>query len=300
MLAVICAIQEGEKKMKKILSALTDYIIYIAGCAVYAAAVTALLAANEISPGGLTGIATVVQRLTGISSGITLMLLNIPILLLGFWRFGGRFIIRTSVVTVILSVFMSLAEEYVPPVKIDPVLAALFGGIAGGAGLGLVLLRGATTGGVDIVAKLLHRRFPHLSVGRIILTLDAAVILLAAAVYKNIESALYSVVAMYASSRIMDIILYGADRGRMIWIVTSFPEKLCSEIGSLLHRGVTVLPATGGYTGEPRSMLLCTVRPHEVSEVNRIVREGDPAAFIIVSDAGEVMGEGFRAIDSEK
>lgn len=286
--------------MKKLLSALADYALYTVGCAVYAVAVTSLLAANEISPGGLTGIATVVQRLTGISSGITLMALNIPILILGLWRFGGKFIVRTSAVTVILSVLMSVAEAYVPPVNIDPVLAALFGGIAGGAGLGLVLLRGATTGGVDIVAKLLHRRFPHFSVGRIILILDAAVILLAAAVYKNIESALYSVVAMYASSRVMDIVLYGSDRGRMIWIVTSAPEKLCADIGGLLHRGVTVIPATGGYTGEPRSMLMCTVRPHEVSQVHRLVRECDPAAFIIVGEADEVMGEGFRAIDSEK
>lgn len=286
--------------MKKFLSILADYAVYTVGCAVYAAAVTALLAANEISPGGLTGIATVVQRLTGISSGITLMALNIPILLLGLWRFGGKFIVRTSVVTVILSAFISLAESYIPPVKVDPVLAALFGGIAGGAGLGLVMLRGATTGGVDIVAKLLHRRFPHLSVGRFILAIDAAVILLAAIVYKNFESALYSVVAMYASSRVMDLVIYGADRGRMVWIVTCVPEKLCSEIGSLLRRGVTVLPATGGYTGEARSMLLCTVRPHEVSALHRIVRECDPAAFIIVSEAGEVMGEGFRAIDSEK
>lgn len=282
--------------MKKILAILWDYVLYAAGSIVYAFAVIALLAANEISPGGLTGVSTLVQYLSGIPSGVTLMLLNLPILLLGFLKFGGSFIIRTTVVTAMLSALMTAAETLLPAFTVDPVLAAVFGGIAMGAGLGLIMLRGATTGGVDIVAKLLHRRFPHLSVGRLILMMDAGVILLAAVVYRNLESALYSVLAMYASSRVMDLVLYGADRGRMIYIVTHVPDDICREIGSSLRRGVTVIQATGGYTGEPRPLLLCAVRRHEVSAVYRIVHACDPAAFLIVTEVGEVLGEGFRPI----
>lgn len=286
--------------MMKLLRLLADYAIYTVGCAMYAVAATVLLAANKISPGGVTGIGTLLQFLTDIPSGITLLVLNLPILIIGLWKFGGRLIIRTAAVTVMLSVFMTAAERWISPVSIDPMLAAIFGGIVGGAGLGLVMLRGATTGGFDIIAKLLHRRFQHLSVGRFILAMDASVILLAAIAYNNFESVLYSVVSMYVCSHIMDVIIYGVDKGRMIWIVTSSPELLCAEIGKLINRGVTVLPATGGYTGEARSMLLCTVRPHEAAAVCKIVKEQDPSAFLIVSDAGDVRGEGFRAIDSEK
>lgn len=286
--------------MKKFFSGLTDYTAYILGCAIYSSAATALLAANRISPGGITGIATLIQYLIKIPSGITFMAVNIPILLIGLRRYGGKFIIRTSIVTIMLSAFINLAEKFIPPFGIDPLLAALFGGIASGAGLGLVILRGSTTGGFDIIAKLLHSRFPHISMGKFILTMDATVILLTAAVYKNLESALYSVVSMYTCSQAMDLIIYGADKGKMLWIVTDRPEALCSAITALLHRGITVFPATGGYTGESRFMLLCTVRPHEASNVYKIVRETDPAAFLIMSDADDVIGEGFRAINSEK
>lgn len=164
-----------------------------------------------------------------------------------------------------------------------------------GLGLSLILLRGATTGGVDILAKLINHRFRHLTVGRIILIMDAVVIALAALVYRNIESALYSSVSLYASSVIMDKVLYGGDKGKLIYIVSPFYKEICKEINSTLKRGVTVLSAKGGFTDDERPLLLCTVRRHEVSAVYSLLDRIDKNAFIIVGDVGEIIGEGFKS-----
>lgn len=280
--------------MKRYTKIAIDFLYYIVGSFIYSFAITAFISANEISPGGFTGIATLVNFVANIPTGIVLLALNIPVIILGFVKLGGAFILKTAGATVIVSVCLDISEKIFPRFDTDSILAAVFGGILMGLGLSLVLLRGATTGGVDIIAKLINRKFRHISVGRIILALDAAVILLAAFVYKNIESALYSVVAMYASSRVMDTLLYGADKGKLIHIVTEKPDVICHAINERLHRGVTKVSATGGYTGESRTMLICTVRRHEAAAVHDIIREFDQSAFIIVSDAGEIIGEGFK------
>ena len=163
-----------------------------------------------------------------------------------------------------------------------------------GLGLSLILLRGATTGGVDIIAKLINLRFPHLTVGRLMLLFDAVVVSLSTLAYKNIESALYSVIALYASSRVIDMMLYGADKGKIIYIITEKSEALSREIMALVKRGITVIGVTGAYTGRRLNMLMCTVRRNEVSAVCRFVRENDRNAFIVKAEAGEILGEGFK------
>lgn len=280
--------------MKRYTKIAIDFLCYIIGSFIYSFAITAFISANEISPGGFTGIATLINYVAQVPTGIVLLALNVPVIILGFVKLGGVFIFKTACATVMLSVCLDINEKIAPQFETDSILASLFGGILMGLGLSLVLLRGATTGGVDIIAKLINRKFRHISVGRIILVLDATVILLAAFVYKNIESALYSVVAMYASSRVMDTLLYGADKGKLIHIVTEMPDQISHAINERLHRGVTKVSATGAYTGESRTMLICTVRRHEAAAVHDIIREFDPAAFIIVSDAGEIIGEGFK------
>ena len=165
-----------------------------------------------------------------------------------------------------------------------------------GLGLSIVIRHGATTGGIDIIAKLVNLKFRHLTVGRLILIMDAVIITFAAVVYKNVESVLYSIISMYASSMVLDTFLYGADKGRLIYIITNKPTEICKSITTELHRGVTLLSAKGGYTGEERNMLMCTVRIHEVSGVYEIIDKFDPNAFIVVSEAGEILGEGFKTI----
>ena len=207
-------------RRKRIFTFLTDILFYIAGGFIYSTAVLLFLSENGISPGGLTGIATILNYLFSLPIGTVVFVLNIPLLAAAFIKFGGIFIAKTAVATAIMSLMLDISGLFLPTIKIDPILAALFGGLLMGLGISMFMLRGATTGGTDIIAKLINRRFPHLTVGRLMLAADAAVVAATALVYKNIESALYAVIAIYTSSRVMDVILYGADRGKIVYVIT--------------------------------------------------------------------------------
>lgn len=271
-----------------------DLVCYVIGCAIYSVAVTSLITPNAISPGGFTGIAAVVNYLTGVSTGLIVLVINIPVIILGIVRLGGIFIVKTAAATGILSLCLELSERFVPRFEVNKILAGIFGGILMGAGLSIILRRGATTGGVDIIGKLVNRRFRYLTVGRIILFSDIVIITFVSIVYKNIESGLYSVVAMYASARVTDAVLYGSDKGKIVYAVTDKPDEICDAVSARIERGVTRLAATGGYTGDTHTMLMCTVRINEVAALCDIIRGIDSGAFVVVSDAGEIIGEGFK------
>ena len=272
-----------------------DIIFYVLGCAIYSVAVTALITPNAISPGGFTGISAVVNYLTGISTGFLLLILNIPVIIWGILKLGGIFVVKTAAATGILSLCLELSERFVPQFSVNKILAGIFGGILMGTGLSLILRRGATTGGVDIIATLINRKFKYLTVGKIILISDIIVIAFASFVYGNIESGLYSIVAMYASSRVTDAILYGADKGKIVYAITDKPDEICKKVSEKLQRGVTRILATGGYTGDTHTMLMCTVRINEVAAVCDIIKQTDDRAFIVISDAGMILGEGFKS-----
>lgn len=280
-----------KKKFKRIA---TDTLYFTLGSFVYSFAITCVMAPAHISPGGITGVATVLNYLFSLPIGMTALVLNIPLLILGFLKFGIPFIARTAAATAISSLLLDLVSVFIPKILLEGILAAIFGGMLLGLGLGMVLLRGATTGGTDIAAKLINARFPHISVGRCVLISDLLVVALTALVYGDIGSALYSVVALYASSRIMDGLLYGADSGKLILAVSFNTKKIAGGIMEELSRGVTVLPAKGAYTGKDMGMIVCAVRKHEVSAVHRIIHTVDRKAFIIVCEAGEILGEGFK------
>jgi len=271
-----------------------DILFFTAGSFIYALAVTIFITPNEISPGGVTGIATAISSFVTVPSGILLFLINIPILLIGFWKFGGVFIVKTAIASFMSSFALTLTDLFLPVFRTDKILASLFGGLLMGLGLSFIILRGATTGGVDIIAKLINEKYRHLTVGRIILLLDFTVIVFASVVYRNIESALYSAVTIYATSYIMDLVLYGSDKGKMVYIITDCQKEICFDISNDLKRGVTVLSAVGGYTGKDRTLLLCTLRRHEVSQLYDIIDRHDKNAFIVVAEVGEIIGEGFK------
>ena len=279
---------------KKLFAWAADAALFIIGGAIYAVAVILFLSGNEISPGGLTGISTMLNYLYGLPVGTVVFILNIPILVIGFIKFGGIFIVKTAVSNVVISITLDIAEELLPELKINPVLAAVFGGLLMGLSISMFMLRGSTTGGVDIIAMLINRRFPHLTVGRLMLASDAFIVAFSALVYKNIESALYSVIALYASSRIMDVMLYGADKGKIVYIVTENSSCVAEKIMSIVRRGITVIDVTGAYTGRKLKMLMCTVRRNEVSAVCKTARDNDKGAFIVVAEAGDILGEGFK------
>lgn len=271
-----------------------DILYFFAGAIIYSVSVNMFLSPNGISPGGFTGVAAVINHITNIPTGTMLFIFNIPILILGYIKMGGVFILKTSFVTVLVSLSLDISASLSPIIRADGILVSMFGGILMGIGLSLILLRGATTGGIDIIAKFINRKYRHLSVGKIILMADGIVILLNALVYKNAESALYSIVAMYMGTRLMDVLLYGADKGKIIYIITNSPDEICNEINHSVGRGVTKLSVIGGYTGETKIMLMCTVRVHEVAAIHDLVKQYDDRAFMVVSDAGEIIGEGFK------
>ena len=283
--------------MKKGKVWIIDILCYTLGCIIYSAAVSIFITPNQITPGGITGISTVINYLTGIPSGITLFVINIPILIVGFIKLGGNLLLKTAIATSILSISLDISEKFLPSLYADKILVSIFGGIFAGLGISIVMARGATTGGVDIIAKLVNKRFRHFTVGRVILILDVVAIAFATIVYGEIQSALYSVISIYASSVVMDTVLYGGDRGKIIYIISNFADDISKEINTIAKRGVTQFNATGGYTGDERTMLMCTVRVQEVATILSIVNRKDKNAFVVVADAGEIIGEGFKSID---
>lgn len=281
--------------MKKLFQkTLIDLLFYIVGCSIYSAAVIMFTEPNELSPGGVTGVALILNHLFSLPTGLMVFIINIPLIISGLVVFGKRFIVNTAVATAIMSITLEVMRYVVTPYYTDGILASLFGGIMMGAGLALVFLRGATTGGTDIAAKLINHKFRFVSIGRLILFIDLLVVAASAYIYRNFQSALYSIVSIYAASRVMDSLLYGTDRGKFMHIITSNPDEISKAVFSKLGRGVTVVNATGGYTGEPRVLLLCAVRPSEVSTLQAIIKKTDPNAFMIISDVGEILGEGFK------
>lgn len=273
---------------------LQDLAVFILGGIIYSVAVLVFLSPNEIAPGGVTGIATILNFLFSLPIGLVVFIINIPLLILGFFKFGKGFIFKTTVATFCTSLILDVAAPLLPKLHIDLILASVFGGSLMGLGISVIMLRGSTTGGVDIIAKIINRRFPHLSVGRIMLFVDALVVLLAAFVYKNAQSALYSVVGLYSASRIMDLVLYGSDKGKIVYIISNKTQDIVYDILTVVNRGVTVIDVIGGYMGDKKKMIMCTVRRNEVHAVYKSVRHRDKDAFVVVAEAGEIFGEGFK------
>ncbi len=282
--------------MKNVKSILTDLLYYTAGCFIYSIAVTMIAIPNNISPGGITGIAAIIKTLLGVPTGFMVFVINIPILIIAYKLLGGIFILKTGAATVIVSVTLEITERFLPQLQLDGVLASVFGGILMGVGLAVVFLRGATTGGVDIIAKLINRKSQHLTIGRLVLIMDAFVILLSMIVYKSLQSGLYTVISIFICSVMIDYVLYGADKGNLIYVITK-NEKLASYLTRQLERGVTVISAMGAYTNSKNFVVLCAIRAYEVTKFRQAVKNADPDAFMVVAGATEILGEGFKKLD---
>lgn len=283
-------------KRSKAQETVIDVLYWLAGCFLYAVALNLFLAPNHIAQGGATGAATLLNFLFNkISIGQFSIIINIP-LFVAAWKFLGlKFLFRSGIVTMMLSVVIDLVGLFMPKYDGNLILAAVFGGALSGAGLSLIFLRGATSGGTDVLARLLRLKWPHISMGRVILMADMCVVLSAGLVYGNLESVLYAAVVVFVSSRVIDYIMYGTGNGKLLMVITLHAHEIAAEVTKQMHRGVTILPVQGGYTGEDKNMIICAVRSSEVARLSRIIRSIDEAPFIIVSEAGEILGEGFKA-----
>ena len=287
----------NEKETAK--KAAIDFLYFSAGGALYALSVDMFTAPNGILLGGFTGIGTILNYLFSVPIGTAVFLLNVPLFLTAFHKFGFRFIVKTVLATFLMSLFMDVFALFLPVYTGDKLLSALFGGILGGAGLGLVFLRGATTGGTDILSKLLRLRFPSFSMGRMVLLLDLAVIAVSFFVYKSLENVLYSLVVIYISAQCIDLVLSGFSHDKLLFMITEKGADAVREITSALDCGVSVLAVRGGYSEHARQMLFCAVRAGDANRVAKAVQELDGNAFIVITETAEIRGEGFYRAGSE-
>ena len=285
----------------RILKTAWDYLFILAGTFCYTASVYIFTAPNNIAPGGVTGLATAIHYIFPvIKIGALVSIVNIPLLLIGYRLLGKKFIFKTLLSTVLFSFLHDFAFEYFMPVYSgDKILAALFGGVLSGFGLALVFIKGGSTGGTDITNRIIQKKLPYISLGKIVLISDVIVIAFATLAFKEVESAMYAIVAMFVASRVMDSVLYGADIGKMVMIVTTKPNEVCNAVNSKINRGTTVIQAKGGYTGKDKSVIMCAVKTNQFHKLKKIVYSTDNAAFMMVTNSTEVLGKGFKSADEE-
>jgi len=290
-------IKYEEKKTPK--RRVLDYLIITVASFCYSLAVSLFLDPNSLAPGGVTGIAIILSRLIGLETGTWVLLINLPIIAVGTWKFGWRFILSTMYCTALTSGFINLLAPF-GAVTEDPFLAAMVGGALMAVGLGMVFKAGATTGGTDIIVKLLRLRFPHLKTGSLFLITDAIIVAVSAFVFKNIDVALYAGLVVLVNSVLIDVVLYGRDGAKLIFIVSDSHEAITRRLLEDLDIGVTYISGTGAYSGKDKRVIMCVMRKQLSPQAETIVREEDPGAFLIVTSATEIFGEGYKSIYSEK
>ncbi|MBQ3151814.1 MAG: YitT family protein [Clostridia bacterium] len=279
----------------RIIAVLTDILFFIIGSVVYAAGINIFAVPNQIAESGVTGISIVINHLTGFPIGAANFLINIPLFVLAWIFISKKFVFRTLLVVAIMSAALDLTAPIMPAYTGDRLLATIFAGVITGVGLAIIMCRGATSGGTDIVGKLLIKRWPGFSLGTGIIAANFITIVIAAIGFKSVESALYALIVIFLNGKVIDYILYGMGNGKMLMIVTDEPKEISSQIFEKLDRGVSVIPAKGGFTGEDKSVLLIAVRSGEVAKLTKIIKEIDPSAFTIITEAGEILGNGFRS-----
>ena len=273
-----------------------DYLLVIIGALVTAMSFSWFFLPYDVAPGGVTGIATVISSLTGLSVGLLSFVINVPLFLMGWRQVGWRFAVRSFVAMMLLSLFIDLLPPLNPTG--DIMLATVFGGVLLGVGLGIVVRAGATTGGTDMAAKMLHRLAGFMSIATILFMIDATVVLIAAMVF-GIKAGLWALIALFVSSKAMDVVIKGFNTAMQFLIITREPDEIVRRIHGDLDRGCTRLKAYGTYSGEEMGTLLCVVARTEAARLKKVIAEADPNAFVTVCDVHEALGEGFAGMEQE-
>ena len=276
---------------------LIDVVFAIIGSALVGAALSIFVAPNDIAPGGVSGLAIALAYITPIRVSIWTLALNIPLLLCAWRILGRRALIFTLISTVLLSVFIDLSEAFLPSYTNNPLLAACCGGVIAGLGIGLLFLRGISTGGTDLLALLLKRVFPNVPSGTLLMVIDATVVAIAVLIFRDIEVALYSAITIFITSKIVDAMAQGVDYAKVIYVVTARGDKVTEVLNTYTDRGCTIIPAFGGYTKDNKQVVITVTRRNVLSQTLRLIKQTDPAAFTFVMDTTEVHGEGFKLDD---
>ena len=281
--------------MERIRKILWPALVITVASAVYALGFVWCYVPNGIAFGGLTGVAQIINRLIPVFPiGVTVIVLNIPLFLLGWKLIGGRLLVSSLYAMFLSSVFIDLLTPLCDWPPMEPLLACIFGGLLMGLSMGLIFRYGATTGGTDLLARLLKLKLAWLPMGKLLLGIDLAVVVLVAATFRTLYAALYGLVALYVCTLVMDGVLYGIDTAKVAYIISDKNREICDTIVRDLDRGVTILHGRGAYTGVEKDVLMCAFKQREIAAIRAAVKEIDPDAFLIVCNAHEVLGEGFR------
>ncbi len=279
--------------------AVNKYFMITLASLIFGIGISLFIDPNNLAPGGVSGLSIILSRLIPASAGTLFLLLNIPIMILGIWKFGLKFIVSTLFATFMVSFSTNLFTMFSPLTQ-DPFMGAVFGGVLVAVGIGLVLRVGATTGGTDIVVKFLKLKKPYLKTGTIFLLIDGVIICIGGIVFQNMESVLYSVISAAVTSKVLDLVLYGNDEAKMIYIISNSPKVIAERILKELDTGVTYLTGTGAYKKEEKQVIFCVVRKQLAYKVEEVVKQEDSRAFMIVSNATEIYGEGYKSYFGEK
>lgn len=276
-----------------------DVIRIVVGAFLGAVAFQFLTFPNNIVSGGITGIAQILHLLTGFPIGVAIILMNVPLFAWAWRKLGHRFVVLTGVCMLLSSVFIDLLGEISYSVTSDPMLAAVYGGLLSGLGWGIVYSTGYTGGGIDIPARFLRRKYPHINFSTFILALNLVIIVAFAAIFHRFESCMYTLICMYIVNKVEALILYGPVNSRLCYIISDKSEELSHAITEQLGRGATLLQGHGAWSGKEKQVILCAVKPVQLGRLRRIVREIDVNSFLVISDARSVYGQGFENITVE-
>lgn len=283
---------------QKAISGIKDFLIWVVGCILYATAVNGFAVPNSIAQSGMTGAAVIFHGVFGWPIGLVGFILNIPLLILMFIFLGRESLIKTLIVSGVLALILDLVSwiftSVITPYTEDKIIASLICGVLQGAGLGIIMTTGATSGGTDIVGRLVHHAVPHISVGKVVMIADAIVVISNMIVFKSLQSGLYAIIVAFVSTKVIDSLLYGMGNGKMLMIFTSKADDVSKAMIASSRRGVSIVPVVGAYTGEDKNMLICVARKNEISSIIKTVKSIDSETFIIVSEANEVLGKGFK------
>jgi uncharacterized membrane-anchored protein YitT (DUF2179 family) len=283
------------KRRKQIVRVVRDYVVITLGALILALAVTMFLTPNDVIVGGVLGAGQLANNFFGLPTGVVVLVLNIPLFVLGFRELGGFvFGIRTIYATVVMSLAIDGLQPYVPNITADPLLYSIYGGLLDGIGTGLVLRAGGTTGGVDILARYLEKRF-GVKPGQSSIVLNASIFGIAFFAFGP-ENVLYALLVTFIAGVAIDYTLAAGNGSRQAIIITSQPTAITQLVLSRLGRGITVLEGHGGYTGESRAVLLCVLERAELGALKQLISSTDPQAFVVIGSAEEVLGEGFRPV----
>ena len=286
------------KEMRKL-----DWLIWfgkiLLGSAVFALGFDLFLGPNGLNAGGVSGIAMILVHLIGFGSvGTVTMLINLPLFIIGGLKIGKKFFVGSLVGMVGSSMLLDIFAK-VPAIAVEPLIAALYGGVLCGFGLGMVFATGASTGGSDIVVRLLKMKYRNVPIGTINMVFDLTVAILTGIVYWDITKALYSGIAIYFTGKIIDAVVYRFDYSKVVLIISDHYEEIAGFIMKKLDRGATYLEGIGSYSGAPKKVIMTVVKPAQIADLKEAVMAVDPKAFLVVQDAHQVLGEGFAHYSKE-